>query len=595
MKLVTICLAFTFAIASLTAASTVADGRDEGGKERGLEQRRQHVMKMLSNPGLFPVRHHHFTRGLQSREWQYFHASLAQGIRVEEANQYFATRKVQSDEWLALMMLNTYCEFKETLTAEAKQRMRDTILAYAEGLKRRELDAVTKSNNENHLINWKAIYLLADQEFGGGDPALLQRARDSVRRWVQYRVRRGMEEFNSPHYAAASLHALLLLYDYYEDPVTRQWAHIGTDAMLANYALLSLNNVRGGPYYRTIFTNEFSDLAPRDENRNGLDDRLYEVGYLFFGNCSPPTYRKNDGHFLAACITTTSYRLPRVIFDLATDKKARGCYTVKLRRRNRFGDIYNLYYHITPAYSLGSIQNRVELDNFHSGRSKSKIDHWNNQVWELTFAHAQQILGPERNLTDMSVEKENSNTANMQYKNVLFYKGRVADYNENLTEGGGAFSTESIDERNLSFWRVVTSDGEVYVATTHFADRQAGILEVGRESDYDSFQHFQAAIRNTDSHCEDTGLVTRYVSTQGDVITYDHGKANVNGKPFALEGYPTYQSPLANAAWDDAVMEFSINHRLLRLDARNLEQPIRLETASETATKQGLPSVGNKQ
>lgn len=352
--------------------------------------------------------------------------------------------------------------------------------------------------------------------------------------------------------------------------------------MLANYALLSLNNVRGGPYYRTIFTDEFSDVAPRDEHRNGRDDRLYEVGYLFFGNCPAPAYRKNDTHFLAACIVTTSYRIPKVIFELATDKESLGRYEVKLRRRDRFGQLYNLYFHITPAFSLGSMQNRVELDNFHSGRAREKIDHWNNQVWELTFAHPRQILGPHRNLSSMSEETSNPNTANMQYKNVLFYKGRISDYNQNLPMGGGSFLTQSIDGKELSFWRVVTRDGDVYAASINYTDQQAGILEVGQESDYASFEHFQKAILAAESHCEDTGLVTRYTSTLGDVITYDHGQATVNGKPFALDDYPTYESRFAESAWDEAVMEFMINRRLLRLDARNLEQPIRLEAERNT-------------
>lgn len=544
----------------------------------GFQERREHLLRMLCDQSLFPVRHESFTKKLQSRKWQHYHACLARGQRVAEADQYFASREVESDEWLALMMLNTYCEFKESLNAPAKMRMREIVVSYADGLKDRKLDAITKVSNENHIINWKTIYLLADQEFGSGDAALVRQARGSFSQWVQYRIRYGMEEFNSPHYAAASLHALLLIYDYHTDPLLKRWAQISIDAMLANYALLSLNNVRGGPYFRTIFTDDLSDVAPRDEHRNGTDDRLYEVGYLFFGNCPAPTYRKNDGHFLAACITTTTYRLPTVIRDLANDKKARDLYEVKLRRRDRFGKTYNLYYYITPAYSLGSMQNRVELDNFHSGRARTKIDHWNNQVWELTFAHPRQILGPKRNLVNMNAEKTNSNTATMQYKNVLFYAGHTLDYNNNLAENGGSFSTQTTDEKTLSFWRVVTGDDDVYVATTHYTDAQAGILEIGLKPDYESFGQFQTAIRSAPSYCKDTGLITRYTSTLGDIIAYDHGKATVNGKPFELDGYPTYESQFAKSAWGEAVMTFSIGGRQLRLDARSLVQPIRQES-----------------
>jgi hypothetical protein len=161
MKITLVCraIAIVLMIVNLSASTAAADN--------GFQERRQQLLEMLSDPGLFPVRHESFTKELQSRQWQFFHASLAQGLRLEESNEYFASREVHSDEWLALMMLNTYCEFKESLTAEGRGRMRDIVLAYARGLEHRQLDAITKASNENHLINWKTIYLLADQEFGG--------------------------------------------------------------------------------------------------------------------------------------------------------------------------------------------------------------------------------------------------------------------------------------------------------------------------------------------------------------------------------------------------------------------------------------------
>ena len=501
--------------------------------------------------------------------------AFALGIRVEEASEYFATLPVQRDEWLSLMLLNTYCEFEHVLTPPAKHRMREIILSYANGLAQRNLSSITADNNENHLLNWKVIYLLSQQKFGVQDPSRCDEAKESIKRWVQYRINRGLEEFNSPHYVARSLHPLLLMFDFSDDAAIRQWAQMGIDSILGNYALLTLNNVRGGPYFRTIFTDSFPDIAPRDENRNGFDDHLYETGYLLFGNCAPPRYRKNDYHFLVPCIATSSYRLPAALYELATNKQARGNYEVKARRRDRFGQIYNLYYTITPAYSLGALQDRVPLDNFHSGASRP-VDHWNNQIWELTFADPLKILGPKRNLLSLNVERQNPNTANMQFKNVLFYKGEFLDYNSNLSDNGGSYSTEPAGDKALHFWSVSTADaGRVYVGIIDYARAGGGILEVGLEADYPSFTAFQELLRRADSQCSQTGLVTRYVSTKGDAIEYDHGNATVNGKPFALKDYATYEGPLAKSGWAEGVMEFSINSQSLRLDARDLEHPRR--------------------
>lgn len=563
------CLAVTTAVVSLVTSSVMSDE---------LDSRRQVLLEMLSDPGIFPVRHDFGSREIQSREWQFYHASLALGIREEEASRFFASQPIQRNEWLSLMLLNTYCEFEQVLAQPAKHRMRAIILSYADGLSHSNLGAVTAVNNENHLMNWKVIYLLSHQKFGIQDPSRCDEAKESFKRWIQYRVKRGLEEFNSPHYVARSLHPLLLMFDYSDDESMRQWAQIGIDSILGNYALLTLDNVRGGPYLRTIFTDSFQDIAPRDENRNGFDDHLYEVGYLLFGNCGPPRYRKNDYHFLVPCIATTSYRLPATLHELATNKRARGRYEVKAQRRDRFGQTYNQYYAITSAYSLASLQDRVPLDNFHSGTS-TPLDHWNNQVWELTFADPLKILGPKRNLLSMSVERQNPNTANMQFKNVLFYKGEFLDYNSNLSDDGGSYSSEEAGDKTLHFWSVSTADGKVYVGITDYVREGGGILEVGLEADYSSFAAFQEQLRRADSQCSLTGLVTRYVSTKGDAIEYDHGKSTVNGEPFALQDYATYESPFATSSWDEGMVEFSINNHSLRLDARDLEHPQRTVSA----------------
>lgn len=567
-----------FCLTAMTVAVALGTSNAMSG---GLEQRRQVLLEMLSDPGIRPVQHGDSTSNIPSREWQFYHASLAQGIRVEEANEFFASLPDQSNEWLSLMLLNTYCEFERVLAPPAKLKMREIILSYANKLAQRNLSAITAASNENHLINWKAIYLLSQQKFGVQDPSKCDEAKESLKRWIQYRIQRGLEEFNSPHYVARSLHPLLLMFDYSDDESIRQWAQMGIDSILGNYALLTLNNVRGGPYFRTIFTDSFQGIAPRDENRNGFDDHLYEVGYLLFGNCAPPSYRKNDYHYLVPCIATTSYRLPAALYELATNKQARGRYEVQARRRDRFGQVYNQYFAITPAYSLGSLQDRVPLDNFHSGTTTSTpVDHWNNQVWELTFADPLKILGPKRNLLSLSAERQNPNTANMQFKNVLFYKGEFLDYNGNLSDGGGSYSTQDAGDKTLHFWSVSTADaGKVYVGIIDYAREGGGILEVGLEDDYPSFAAFQEQLRRADSQCTDTGLVTRYVSTKGDAIAYDHGDATVNGVPFALKQYATYDSPFAKSGWDEGVMEFSIHNNSLRLDARDLDHPQRMVSA----------------
>jgi hypothetical protein len=245
-----------------------------------------------------------------------------------------------------------------------------------------------------------------------------------------------------------------------------------------------------------------------------------------------------------------------------------------------------MVYFITPSYSLGSLENRVELDNHVTGRVTR--DFKNTQVWELTFSDPTKILGPKRDLRVSTgekkevVEPDNPNTANMQYRNVLFYKGELLDYNDNLADGSGDYTTRSRGDRRLHFWRVPTPDGAVYVAATHYPSAGGGILEVSTEERHPSYEAFQQDVEDTPSACRETGLFTSYTSSSGDRIVYDHGKATVNGKPWPLEGYELYESPYLNSKLASGVIRIG-NGRLgtLTLDFRDRENPIRREEDAE--------------
>jgi hypothetical protein len=225
----------------------------------------------------------------------------------------------------------------------------------------------------------------------------------------------------------------------------------------------------------------------------------------------------------------------------------------------------------------------MELDNHLTNRATKPFDFVNTQVWELTFSDPMKILGPKRRL-DVSTggeaplsESDNPNTANMQYRNVLFYKGEFMDYNGNLSSSGGAYHTKSVGSKTFHFWHVHTSEGLVYVGATHFPSAQAGILEVRSGDDYSTFQAFIKDIEDNFSICQDTGLQTTYLSTVGDRILYEHGKATVNGKDWPLHGYELYESPYVQSDLGSGVIEMTKGKTSLRLDFRNKNKPIRIE------------------
>ena len=244
-----------------------------------------------------------------------------------------------------------------------------------------------------------------------------------------------------------------------------------------------------------------------------------------------------------------------------------------------------MYYYITPSYSLGSLQDRVEMDNHVTGRVTR--DFKNTQVWELAFSDPMKILGPKRSLAVGTGEKkeiiepENPNTANMQYKNVLFYKGQFMDYNGNLIAEGGDYSTDVAGNREFHFWLVETSADTVYVGVTHFPSAGAGIVEVCTTRKHPSYGAFRRDVKDNVSSCRDTGLYTSYTSCRGDSIVYDHGKATVNGKDWPLHGYELYECPYVNSKRASGVITMG-NKQIgtLVLDFRDSDNPMRTAKAS---------------
>lgn len=201
-----------------------------------------------------------------------------------------------------------------------------------------------------------------------------------------------------------------------------------------------------------------------------------------------------------------------------------------------------MYYYITPSFSLASLQDRIELDNHLTNNTTTPPDYVNTQVWELTFSDPTKKLGPMRNLNVQTgyeniAETENPNTANMQYKNVLFYKGIFLDYNHNLHVGDGSYARDRVGDKVLHFWRVATDEGDVYIGVTNYPEAKAGIIEVVRSQDYESYDSFKTAVRNAPSSCQDTGKKTSYTSAKGDEIRYNNstgepgdGSATVNSR-----------------------------------------------------------------
>ncbi len=517
------------------------------------------------------------------RRWQHYNACLAAGKRVDEANRYFATSEdIVPGEWQTLLFLRTYLQFKgQQLTLAARKKLLGVLEEYFDKrLERSKWNPIEHHGTSgNHSIVAYSAYLLIAQALDRGKYRGL--AREKFIRWVQHQGRFGRDEVNSPHYLERSLLPLMNLYDFADDPQVRLWAQMAIDQLAAEFALMSLHNVRGGPWCRAHYHHS-PGVA---EINDGRQDAFSVCGYVWFGGSPTPSYIFTDQILSYGFLITTKYHPPMAVVLLA-DPKVRGTYELRSHRSPVKGSLltkrqeWDMYYYMTPRYSLAALQDRVELDNHLTNRTTRPPDYVNTQVWELTFADPLKILGPKRRLDvttggpDPVFEEHNPNTANMQYKNVLFYKGDCLDYNGNLASNGKKLQERSAG-REYHFWCIPTPEGEVYVAAIHFAEAEAGIIEVSTDADHADFGSFRHDILDNPAACRDAGLYTRYINCRGEEIVYDHGKATVNGKSLALHGYPLYDSPYMRSERGSGVIDVTIAGRSLHLDFRDANRPVR--------------------
>lgn len=566
-------------------------------QNEGFLKRRKKLLDVLTSPEMAKgsynsdsmVNDIHYSNRVR---WQYYTACMVRGINLDEANNYFANSdEIEAVEWNTLCYIRTYFQFRNTvLTKKAAGRLLSVIAEYKE----KRMDGPGRQTPErygnlgNHSIVAFSFYLLADQALGNGPKHDI--TREKLIDWIQYHGRYGRDEVNSPHYLDRSLLPLLNLYDYIEDQKLKLWTQMAIDKMVSDFALLSLNNVRGGPWCRA-HNNHAPFVA---EHRDGRQNTFYVAGYQFFGDSAVPEYIFTDQIMNYGFLVTTNYRPPVVACQIA-DSTTREKYEVKSFRKanarpRAFQDEWDMYYYIAPSYSLATLQDRIELDNHMTNGTTSPPDFVNTQVWELTFSDPTKKLGPMRNLNVLTggyeniSEADNPNTANVQYKNVLFYKGDFLDYSNNLHKGG-IYSRERVGDKALHFWHVRVNEGSVYIGIINYPKAGAGIIEVGCAEDYESYDVFKNAIKDAPASCKDTGNETSYTNTKGDEICYKNptgdpgdGSATVNGEDLPIHGYMHYDSPWIKSKQESGVIEMEKDGTTLSLDFRDRNNPIREES-----------------
>ncbi|MEX2381936.1 MAG: PA14 domain-containing protein [Opitutales bacterium] len=472
---------------------------------------------------------------------QHFHLCLLNDQDAAEADQYFSTHEDlvshwwnhprNEPDWKMGPIVRVYYECRQRLSEKSRRRI--------ENLMREFREHISFGGTENHIINRVVITLLCDAALGIEDDKT-RLAAEVFERWIWLRGHRGYMEYNSPTYHTHCVLPLLLMYDFSGHEKWRDSTARALDQIMAMIAIQSLNGSRGGPWHRATSPKELGDSR---------SDVAFIASHVYFGNCpSPPAVGSSTW-------ATTTYRVPGIIHKMATERANAGCYVIR-QKVDTVEPTLDAYFYMTPRCLLACFQNEKPFKCHYYGSTNGS----NLHPWELAFSDPEKVLGVWRNLTDVN-DFQNTNTAFMQVRGVLLFRGRWLDYNGNL----GDVIEETAGDRKLYFYSIESGGSLVYVAVIYYPDQDAGILELclPEETGMDAFMDI---IRGAGGSCDMGRRYLTHTSLNGDRIVYDNGRATVNDRDFALEKYPLCESPFVNSKWDSGIIRISHGREELCLD-----------------------------
>jgi hypothetical protein len=403
----------------------------------------------------------------------------------------------------------------------------------------------------------------------------------------------GQGEFDSPTYMVVFLCPMLLLQEFAAEPGMKTRANMMVDLLLADFAAEHLDGNYGGGHSRDY----------PDDIINPLASPMTMFAWFYFGQ--PEMEQWNDvryrprhrGSWETVFAAVSSYRIPEIIRNMATDRTHPYVHREKKRVRNviRFDTEKNppvyKYTYMTPRYVMGSLQGGIlQPIQQHTWDITFASKRANNTLFSLHpfasgkelamfFPEEQKFLAGEvdrYHLVYTNPAKWNSSSPyeqTFQHKNDLIV---LYDIPEGIRHPhADGFFAKTLDERIVdpSGWIFARND-QVFVGVYPLSSyewieeevdwrwrstaRKTGwVVEVGTTEDAGTFTAFQEGLRQRVPDTTDlarTGTV-RFVTGGKDAMAFTFGGTRVlNGKTVTFKDYPLYEGPWMHARVGEGVI-----------------------------------------
>jgi len=453
-----------------------------------------------------------------------------------------------------------------------------------------------RGDTENHWVMYYTGIYLAAQTWPGEDGSRWFNGRSSeenfkeagawLNAWIKTTTTIGQGEFDSPTYMTVFLAPLLVLYEFAADPVMKRRAQMMLDLLLADFAAEHLNGNYGGGHSRDY----------PDDITNPLAAPAARVAWLYFGQPKDEQWDevrfrpRHRGSWETVFGALGSYRLPEIIYRIATDRSTPYVHTETKRVRNiiRFGDVKN-----PPAYKYTYMTEEYVLGSLHGGILQPIQQH----TWDVTFAETAPnntlftlhpyvsarelaMFFPEElkflagevdryHLVYTSPDKWNSSSPyeqTFQNRNaiILLYNIQKGERQPHVD----GFFPKTLDERleDQSGW-IFCRRGKVYIAffplkpyewieekvnwrwRSH--DLKNGVVvEIGSERSDGSFAEFRERARSRRPAFSDfdRSQTVEFRTSTGDLMKFSFdGARMVNGQAVDFKSYKLFNGPFMHA------------------------------------------------
>ena len=260
-----------------------------------------------------------------------------------------AMKTPRGDMFWMFPVIGAYMHGKEKMSPDTKAAVRNAWKTYMP----------YRGDTENHWAMYYASLYIAAEEWGGlpgsewfngrSSDENLREAREYLIEWIRITTTIGQGEFDSPDYFPEYAIAMTLLSDFARDPAMQKRGKMMLDYLLADFAAEHLDGEYLGGFSRIYQPAVFKPLL------SGAS----AFAYLYFGTGEPTA----SGWVVLSALGT--YRLPDIIYQIATDRSKAYVHRERKRVRNviRFGTEKNppvyKYTYVTSDYGIGSLQGGI--------------------------------------------------------------------------------------------------------------------------------------------------------------------------------------------------------------------------------------------